>query len=299
MGATVKDHNAKVHTAHGAIIGGNRAMTALRLLLHSTWSSGKGHQYVWVFFYGPGLGKGFRVRRSGIGLYSIITCLGGPHRTFAGTSVGGLVGNLNVHRIGFVCPNNSKHLGALGFILGSRTCLSRVLSYNRHISNSSLFDCVRTSDSSLCIIPHFTSTFISPFTGLPALYLLYSFFGGSNSPLRSSPRCALRGTYTTFGGRANLRFRTVNRLRCCIVTPRDRTFPTISRHNCRRSTPFTGFGRFHRGYVRCVSLTNNGVGCNRSRINGFARSNGLCRRGRVRFLPYTTRSTTGRLAITG
>lgn len=229
----------------------------------------------------------------------LITTLRGPTSRFAGTSVISCVGRGSVHVIGFVCPTTSKQLGALGFIVGGRTCLSTVLAYNRHMSNSDLFPFVRTNDDSLCMIPHFQATFVSPFSRLPALSVLYSCFGGSNRPLRDSPRCALHGTYRTFAAIAKVRFRTVKRLRCCIVSRGSKLFPTASRHNCRRSTPCTGFGSFHARYVSCVTRTNKRVGCKRSRINGFALSSGVCRRGRVRFLPIHTRRTTSRLIVTG
>lgn len=237
--------------------------------------------------------------RLSVGTGLLIRFLRGPSTRFAGTSVMSCVGRGGVQVIGFVCPTNSKHLGALGFIVGGTTCLSTVLAYKRHISNSDLFSFVRTNDDSLCIVPHFHATFVSPFSRLPALDVLYSFFGGSNRPLRDSPRCALRGTDGTFSSIANVRFRTVKRLRCCIVTSRRSLFPTASRHKCRRSKPCTGFGRFHARYVRCVTRTKKRVGCKRSRINGFALGNGVCRRGRVRFLPAQIRSTTSRLVVTG
>lgn len=238
-------------------------------------------------------------RRLSVDPRSLITFLRGPTSRFAGTSVVACVRGGSVQVVGFVCPTTSKQLGALGFIVGGTTCLSTVLAYNRHISNSDLFPFVRTNDDSLCMVPQFHATFISPFTRLPAISVLYSFFGGSNRPLRDSPRCALRGTYGTFGSMANVRFRTVKRLRCCIVSRSRSVFPTASRHNCRRSTPCTGFGSFHARYVTCVTRAKKRVGCNRSRINGFTLSNVVCRRGRVRFLPMHTRSTTSRLVVTG
>lgn len=251
----------------------------------------------------PGGGRGaagFTVGgRLVVGPGRLITFLRGPYTRFAGRSVGQYVRRGNVHVIGFVCPTKSKQLGALGFIVGGRTCLSTVLAYKRHISNSDLFPFVRTNDDSLCMVPQFQATFLSPFTRVPALSVLYSFFGGSKRPLRDSPRRALRGTYGTFGRMANVRFRTVKRLRCCMVTPSAGVFRTASRGNCRRSTPCTGFGSFHARYVTCVTRTNKRVGCKRSRMNGFALGNVVCRRGRVRFLPIGTRSTTSRLVVTG
>lgn len=229
----------------------------------------------------------------------LIAFLRGPTTRFAGTSVVGCVRRGRVHVIGFVCPTTSKHLGALGFIVGGTSCLSTVLAYNRQMSKSDLFPFVRTKDDSLCMVPHFHATFISPFTRVPALIVLYSFFGGSKRPLRDSPRCALRGTYGTFASMANVRFRAVKRLRCCMVSRSSNLFPTASRHKCRRSKPCTGFGSFHARYVSCVTRANKRVGCKRSRMNGFVLSNGICRRGRVRFLPIGTRGTTSRLVVTG
>ena len=103
-------------------------------------------------------------------------------------------------------------LKSLNFVINDFDYLDQVLSHGERVDGSSLFSFVETGSSDLYVIPRFRSAFIDPFTELPTLCLLCSYYTKDGKPLEISPEYILRKAAKSFKdvteiGRASCRER--------------------------------------------------------------------------------------------
>ena len=78
-------------------------------------------------------------------------------------------------------------LKALNFAINSKSQLDRFLSAGERADGSSLFPYVDASSSDLYVIPRFKTAYLNPFTPLPTLDILCSYYNNKGEPLASSP----------------------------------------------------------------------------------------------------------------
>lgn len=78
-------------------------------------------------------------------------------------------------------------LKTLNFPVTSYKYLDTILSYGERVDGSSLFPYIEAGSSDLYIIPKFSTAYLDPFSSIPTLGLLCSYFNKDGLPLESSP----------------------------------------------------------------------------------------------------------------
>ena len=91
-------------------------------------------------------------------------------------------------------------LKALNFIIHSREHLEQILSYGERVDGSSLFSFISAGSSDLYVIPRYRTAFVNPFSEIPALDILCSFYTSDGKPLENSPEYVLKKAHETLPG---------------------------------------------------------------------------------------------------
>ena len=83
-------------------------------------------------------------------------------------------------------------LKALNFIINSHAHLDQILKYGERVDGSSLFSFIEAGSSDLYVIPRFRTAFVNPFTEIPTLDILCSFYTSEGKALENSPENILK-----------------------------------------------------------------------------------------------------------
>ena len=132
-------------------------------------------------------------------------------------------------------------LKSLNFVPFGRDHLESILTAGERVDGSSLFSFVESGSSDLYVIPRYRTAFVNPFTEIPALEILCSFYNNKGKPLESAPEYILRKAYTRLKKKTGYRMKAFGELEYYIKSPHDDHYPLTDQKGYHQSKPFAKF----------------------------------------------------------
>ena len=139
---------------------------------------------------------------------------------------------------------NFRHLGGdgrlktLNFMVSSREQLDQVLSAGERVDGSSLFSYIDSASSDLYIVPRYKTAFVNPFSTVPALDILCSYYTKDGERLASSPENILQKAQSNLKEKTGLTFEAMGELEYYVVAPKQHLYPTVAQKGYQESAPF-------------------------------------------------------------
>ena len=103
-----------------------------------------------------------------------------------------------IRHINFQYPAGDGRIKTLNFVINDAAYLEEILSCGERVDGSSLFPFIEANNSDLYVVPRFRTAYMDPFSELPTLNLLCSFFNKDGEPLASSPEYTLHKACKAF-----------------------------------------------------------------------------------------------------
>ena len=97
-----------------------------------------------------------------------------------------------IEMVNFRYVGGDGRLKTLNFVIHNKTHLENILTSGERVDGSSLFSHIEAGSSDLYVIPRYKTAFLNPFTSIPTLDILCSFYNKDGMPLASSPQYILR-----------------------------------------------------------------------------------------------------------
>jgi len=157
----------------------------------------------------------------------------------------------NIQMINFRYPAEDGKLKVLNFVPYSREHLVSILSTGERVDGSSLFSYVEPGASDLYVIPRFRTAFVNPFSKVPALDILCSYYNNKGLPLENSPEHILRKAYSRFREKTGLNFRAFGELEFYIKSETNSLYPLTGQKGYHQSLPFSKYEELR---VRALDL---------------------------------------------
>jgi len=110
----------------------------------------------------------------------------------------------SIEMLNFRYVAEDGRLKTLNFIITSRDHLDTVLSHGERVDGSSLFSFIEAGSSDLYVVPRYRTAFVNPFTEVPTLDILCSFYNNEGRPLESAPEYVLRKENEEFHSKPGL-----------------------------------------------------------------------------------------------
>ena len=138
--------------------------------------------------------------------------LGKDSHEFTKDDIKQVVSDLNIRMVNFMYPAGDGRLKTLNFMLHTPDYLETILTSGERVDGSSLFNFIAAGSSDLYVMPRFSTAFIDPFSEIPTLCMLCSFFDRDGNPLASSPEYTLRKAMNAFKKVTGMEFHAMGEL---------------------------------------------------------------------------------------
>lgn len=132
-------------------------------------------------------------------------------------------------------------LKSLNFVPFSRDHLESILTAGERVDGSSLFSFIGSGSSDLYVVPRYRTAFVNPFTEIPTLEILCSFYDNEGKPLESAPENILRKAYSRFTKKTGLKMKAFGELEYYIKSFHDELYPLVDQKGYHQSRPFAKF----------------------------------------------------------
>ena len=202
-----------------------------------------------------------------------------------------------IKMLNFRYVGGDGRLKSLNFVVSDSTYLDQILSNGERIDGSSLFSFVETGSSDLYVIPKFRTAFVDPFTELPTLCLLCSYYTKDGKPLNVSPEFILKKAAKSFKDITGMEFQVMGELEYYVIGENEAYFQATDQKGYHESGPFAKFEDFRMEAMHLIACTGGKVKYGHSEVGNFTIDNIVYEQNEIEFLVTNVEDAANQLII--
>ena len=192
----------------------------------------------------------------------------------------------DIKMIKFMYPAEDNRLKSLNFVINSEDYLDSILTYGERVDGSSLFPSfIEAGNSDLYVIPRYSTAFHDPFSEIPTLTLLASFFDKEGNPLSSSPEYALRKACEEFEKTTGMQFFAMGELEYYVISDDPGLFHASDQKGYHESAPFAKFNEFRTECMYLIAEAGGQIKYGHNEVGNFTLEDKIYEQNEIEFLP--------------
>lgn len=204
----------------------------------------------------------------------------------------------DVRMIDFMYAAEDGRVKTLNFAVHSLAYAETILTEGERVDGSSLFPSfVEPGNSDLYVIPRYATAFMDPFTEIPTLCFLCSFFDKDGTPFACSPFQTLVRAEETFRQATGMTFEAMGELEYYVIAESDGTFPATDQRGYHESEPFAKLNDFRRECMDCVARTGGRIKYGHGEVGNFTLDGKVYEQNEIEFLPCPVVSAADQLVL--
>ena len=197
----------------------------------------------------------------------------------------GYVRDNAIEMINFMYPGGDGRLKTLNFTVNSCDYLETILKCGERVDGSSLFSFIEAGSSDLYVVPRFSTAFLNPFSEIPTLCLLCSFFDKDGNPLASAPEHTLVKASDAFTQATGMEFHAMGELEYYVISVSENKFPAIDQRGYHESAPFVKTGDFRQRCMNAIARCGGQIKYGHSEVGNFTLDGLNYEQNEIEFLP--------------
>ncbi|MBO4499494.1 MAG: glutamine synthetase [Bacteroidaceae bacterium] len=188
-------------------------------------------------------------------------------------------------------------LKTLGFVLNSLEHLENILQAGERVDGSSLFPFIEAGKSDLYVIPRYKTAFVNPFSEIPTVDLLCSFFDRDGNPFESSPQYILHKAHQQFRSVTGLNMETMGELEYYVIAKAEELYLTPDQKGYHESAPFNKFSDLRYEAMRLIAQCGGLIKYGHSEVGNFTQDGKIYEQNEIEFLPTDIEDAADQLVI--
>ena len=202
-----------------------------------------------------------------------------------------------IKMVNFMYPGGDGKLKTLNFVISDRAYLETILTCGERVDGSSLFSFIQASASDLYVLPRFATAFVDPFSEIPTLCLLCSYFDKDGQPLASSPEQTLRRAAKTFRDVTGMDYEAMGELEYYVIKPAEGVYPAIDQRGYHESAPYAKTNDFRTRCMYYIAQTGGQIKYGHSEVGNFEQDGLVYEQNEIEFLPVPVCEAADQLMI--
>ena len=204
----------------------------------------------------------------------------------------------DIRMIDFMYPAQDGRVKTLNFTVNSLDYAETILSEGERVDGSSLFPAfVEAGNSDLYVIPRYRTAFVDPFSEIPTLCFLCSFFDKDGSPFACAPHHTLMRAASAFHASTGMTFEAMGELEYYVITEADGMFPATDQRGYHESEPFAKLNDFRRHCMDFVAQTGGQIKYGHSEVGNFTLDGKIYEQNEIEFLPCPVETAADQLLL--
>ena len=203
----------------------------------------------------------------------------------------------NIEMVNFRYPGGDGRLKTLNFIINDVDYLDNILTYGERVDGSSLFPYIESGSSDLYVIPRYRTAFLNPFSAIPAIDILCSYYTKDGKPLDMAPEQTLRKAHQEFRRVTGMEFQAMGELEYYVVIEKDPLFEAENQRGYHESSPFCKWGDFRAECMQAIAKAGGKIKYGHSEVGNFELNGYLYEQNEIEFLPVDVEEAADQLVI--
>ena len=203
----------------------------------------------------------------------------------------------HIEIVNFRYAGADGRLKTLNFVINNLDHLHNILSYGERVDGSSLFPYIESGSSDLYVIPRYRSAFVNPFSTVPAIDILCSFYTKDGLPLDLASEHTLRKAHEAFKQATGMEFQAMGELEYYIISEKSELFEAQNQRGYHESAPFCKWGDFRYECMQAIAKAGGQIKYGHSEVGNFTLNNCLYEQNEIEFLPVDVEEAADQLLI--
>lgn len=199
---------------------------------------------------------------------------------------------LNFHYVA-----DDGRIKTLNFVIHSLEHLQELLHSGERVDGSSLFSHIEAGNSDLYVVPRYRTAFLNPFSVIPSLDLLCSFFTKEGLPLESGPDYVLHKANQVLHERTGYDFHAMGELEFYIISEKSDLYLANDQKGYHESAPFNQTERFRVEAMDLIARCGGYMKYGHSEVGNFALGDKIYEQHEIEFLPVPVEEAGDQLVI--
>jgi len=154
-----------------------------------------------------------------------------------------------IEMVNFRYVGGDGRLKTLNFVITSKAQLDQLLSRGERVDGSSLFSYIDAASSDLYVIPRYKTAYVNPFSPIPTVDILCSYYTSEGVRLPSSPENIVRKAHEVLKESTGLSFEAMGELEYYVLCGRQHLYPVMAQKGYQESSPFSKWEK-----LRCEAM---------------------------------------------
>ncbi len=227
----------------------------------------------------------------------LVQYLNKPAEEFTRADLVKYVEDHNIEMINFRYTGGDGRLKTLNFVISSRDHLNSILSTGERVDGSSLFPFIQAGSSDLYVVPRYRTAFVNPFSDVPALDILCSYYNKDGEPLESSPEYILRKAHQALKAKTGLTFNVMGELEYYIICDEEDIFRAVDQKGYHESYPFAKWEHLRTEAMTAMAQAGCLIKYGHSEVGNFSQDGKLYEQNEIEFMPTNLEEAADQLVI--
>ncbi len=203
----------------------------------------------------------------------------------------------NIEMINFRYAGEDGRLKTLSFVISNRKHLNDILTMGERVDGSSLFSHIETGSSDLYVIPRYKTAFVNPFSEIPSLDILCSYFDKDGNPLESSPEYILKKANNVLKESTGFTFQAMGEMEYYLISEKSSLFEVVDQKGYHESSPFSKWEQFRREAMLAIAQTGGNLKYGHCEVGNFTLGNTEYEQNELEFMPSPVEEAADQLLI--
>jgi glutamine synthetase len=227
----------------------------------------------------------------------IVQYLGKPQEEFTKEDVIKFIEGNRIETINFRHLGGDGRLKTLNFVITSKDQLDRLLSAGERVDGSSLFSYIDSASSDLYIMPRYRTAYVNPFSTIPTVDILCSYYTNEGTRLPSSPENIIRKAHEVLQKSTGLSLHAMGELEYYVLSDKQRLYPTTAQKGYQESSPFCKWEDLRYEAMQAIAQAGGKIKYSHSEVGHIFEGDQEMEQNEIEFTPVPVEDAADQISI--
>ncbi len=203
----------------------------------------------------------------------------------------------DIKMLNFRYVGGDGKLKLLNFIINDRKHIDKILSVGERVDGSSLFSYVDPSASDLYVVPRYRTAFVNPFSEIPALDIMCSYYDKFGQPLSIAPENILKKAHRALQEKTGMQLEALGELEFYISSELDKIYTITPQKGYHESHPFAKWELVRTEAMKAISEMGGKIKYGHSEVGNIVSGDWEYVQHEIEFLPVNVEDAADQLVI--
>jgi len=229
--------------------------------------------------------------------HKIVQFLGKPREEFTKQDLIKFIEGKKIEMVNFRHVGGDGRLKTLNFVITSKAQLDRILSVGERVDGSSLLPYIDAASSDLYVIPRYKTAYVNPFSPIPTVDILCSYYTNKGIRLPSSPENIVSKAHEVLKNSTGLTLEALGELEYYVFYERRHFYPVEAQKGYQESSPFSKWEELRCEAMQAIAQAGGRIKYGHSEVGNIPGEDYEMEQHEIEFLPVPIEDAADQIVI--